>query len=62
MTARPGTAVVTVAHGRHDHLDRQRASLAVEVVVASVGDGHDGGAPQRVAEVVASVVGRDRAA
>ncbi|KRE92253.1 hypothetical protein ASG76_17525 [Nocardioides sp. Soil774] len=28
MTARPGTAVVTVAHGRHDHLDRQRESLA----------------------------------
>ena len=25
---RPGTAVVTVVHGRHEHLARQRASLA----------------------------------
>ena len=29
----PGrTAVVTVAHGRHDHLDRQRASLAASTI------------------------------
>jgi N-acetylglucosaminyl-diphospho-decaprenol L-rhamnosyltransferase len=28
MTSGAGPAVVTVAHGRHDHLQRQRASLA----------------------------------
>lgn len=36
MTAAPSTGVVTVAHGRHDHLDRQRASLAA----SSVADFH----------------------
>jgi len=32
VSAPAGTAVVTVVHGRHDHLARQRASLALSTV------------------------------